>query len=95
MSRDSLDGFLDARRWPRALQRNTLDEFMIVDVKDQNAGAAIVQIVAAAEARQRRIEEPLCLLCLRTGHCGNGSQKSDRGSAERHVRHLNPQRPGG
>ena len=65
---DALDRFLrrhrTAVRGRRQRQRvgsgNALDELVpVIDVEDQDAGAAVVQVVAAADTRQRGVEEAL------------------------------------
>ena len=74
---DAFDGFLGiaaptapSRRYRRrgssALQRDApYEPVPVINVEYKNARAAVTQIVAAADARQRRIQEPLRLLRVR------------------------------
>ena len=57
---DPFDRFLPSVVGHRALQRNALDEFVTaIDVEDEDAGAAVFQIVAAADSWQRGVQEAM------------------------------------
>ena len=74
---DALDRLLSRARPPRPLaaaggrrrrplQRDALDELVaVIDVEDEDAGAAVIEVVAAADARQCRVQKTLSLLGLR------------------------------
>ena len=74
---DALDRFLRRHADGRSVDggsgsavgiAHALDELVpVIDVEDQDAGAAVAQVVAAADTRQRRVEEALRLLRLRSG----------------------------
>src|SRR4051812_11889184 len=71
MRGDAFDGFLPAVVRHRPLQRNTANELVaVVDVEDDDAGAAVFQVVTATDAWQRRVQETLPLLrrCIAHHH---------------------------
>jgi hypothetical protein len=63
------------------LERNAFHELVtVVDVEDHDAGAAVVHVVAATDARQRRINESLNLLGVRMRRQDCGCEYRNRPS---------------
>src|SRR4029077_1475148 len=85
------------RVWRGALQRDSFDELVsVVDVEDQNSGAAEGEVVAAANAGQSRVQKPLYLLCLRMPRKERGRHhKRYRSTCHftHHVTHHEPPNP--